>query len=851
MRKPKLQLYTHRESGWTSRVDHGLVLVIAHRERPMVRRILLVTFAALLALCVVAGAFLLWSAKRAEPAYSGEIVAAGLNSPVKVRFGPHAVPTIEAETLEDLLFAQGFQVASERMWQMDLMRRLATGRLAEVLGEDALATDRMFRTIGLGRAARESFAALEEPYLGMLLSYTAGVNAYREQAADRLPVEYLIGRFEPAPWTGEDSLAIGEYMSWVLSFNAREELVFMALAARLGPERAREFFPTDEGIPGPEPAIDAFVDSAGLVERFDELLTMPALWGLPIPGAASNAWAVNGKRTEDGLALLANDPHLAPTMPGIWYQLEMIAPDFHVAGVALPGVPFVLIGHNDDLAWGFVTAMTDTQDIFVERLTEDGTAVIRPHGKLEEIQSRSEEVRVRGRPVPVRIENRSTSHGIVINDILGDVTGTRMDLPRVRTDDLLALHTNLEVPERSIPAIYKLNAARSLSEAQAAILDLKHSSLNLMLAHRDGGIAWQVSGAIPVRGKGHGAFPAPGWEPGYGWQGYLPPGRNPAIVNPPGYALLAANSRTVPINHRVQLTHSWMAPYRAERIEQMLNTRPYPMNTRAMAQMQLDRVSIQARRFKQALGRVVSELGELDPEARRIADEYLMTWDGGFEPDSRPAALFALLQPALFEELFGDELGEDLPLLMSIAIVSYNALEEALHSGQSSFWDDVRTPERERAVHIWARALRSAERALDERLPGPGTQRLDRIRHLSFPHAFDRIPFLGRLFGVGPIAVGGDAHTLNTMKTDPNAPDKALFVPSMRVVFTPADWSKTRGILNLGQSGHRLSPYRTDQLEDWLGGRSYPWPWGGPKPDSEIGTLVLAPAATPWGTSQE
>jgi acyl-homoserine lactone acylase PvdQ len=534
---------------------------------------------------------------------------------------------------------------------------------------------------------------------------------------------------------------------------------------------------------------------------------------------------------------------MAPSMPGIWYQLEMIAPDYHTSGVALPGVPLVLIGHNEYLAWGFTTVLADTQDIFVERPTEDGTSVLRPDGKPEKIQVRTEGISVRERPAPVQIQIRSTSHGVLINDILGGSTGTRMDLARVDTGDLLALRTNLEVPERAIPAFFRLNTADSLSDAQAAILDLKHSSQNLMAAHRGGGIAWQVSGALPVRGKGLGTFPSPGWEPGFGWQGYFPASQNPSLANPPGYALLTANNRSVPVDHPVHVTRSWIAPYRADRIEELLNSRN-PLSARDMATMQLDRKSIQARRFKQALGRVAAQLRELDPEARRIADEYLMTWDGNFEPDSRAAALFALLQPALFAHLFGDELEEDLPQLMSIAIVSYNALEEALYSGRSSFWDDLRTPEREEAVHIWARALRSAKNELDERMPELGKQRLDRLRHLSFPHAFERIPVLGWLFRVGPIPVGGDAHTINTMKTYPTDPEKARFVPSLRVVYTPADWSQTRGILNLGQSGHRFSPYRTDQLEDWLAGRSYPWPWGGPEPGSEIGVMVLKPAGS-------
>lgn len=810
----------------------------------MARRILLVSLAVLLGLAVVGVSLLLWAAKRAEPSYGGEIAAAGLTSPVKVTYGPRAVPTIEAESLDDLLFAQGFVVASERMWQMDLMRRLAYGRLSEVFGEDTLAIDRMFRTFGLGRAAEESFESLGPRDRDLLASYAAGVNAYQKHAAVRLPVEYLLTGFAPAPWNGADSLAIGEYMARMMSFNAREELVFMRMAARVGPDMARELFPTDEGIAGPAPPPELFVTAADWIERYDALVAMPARFGLPIPGPASNAWAVNGRRTEDGVAMLANDTHLPVSMPSIWYQLEMIAPDFHVAGFALPGVPLVLIGHNRDLAWGFTATMADTQDIFVERLAEDGGSVLRPSGTPEAIRSRTEEILVRGRPEPVRIEVRSTSLGVVIDDILGAPTGTDIDLPPIAGGSLLALRTNLELPESPIAAFYKLNTAATLDQGRAAIMDLKHSSQNLMLAHRDGGIAWQVSGAIPVRGQGTGAFPAPGWEPGYGWRDYFPPSENPGITNPPGYALLTANNRTVPLDYPVQLTRSWMAPYRAERIKDILAERRIPLNAQAMERMQLDRISVQALRFVQSLKRIAPELLELDPEARRIADEYLTAWDGGFEADSRPAALFALLQPALYEHLFGDELGDDLPLLMSIAVLSYSGLEEALHSGRSSFWDDVRTPEQEGPAHIWARALRSAKAELDAQMPELGKQRLDRLRKLHFPHAFDSIPVLGRLFSVGPIPVGGDAHTLNNTKTYPTDPGKVLFVPTMRVVYTPSDWSQTRGVLNLGQSGHLLSRYRTDQLQDWLEGRFRPWPWNGPEPSQAIGTLVLRPPET-------
>jgi acyl-homoserine lactone acylase PvdQ len=230
----------------------------------------------------------------------------------------------------------------------------------------------------------------------------------------------------------------------------------------------------------------------------------------------------------------------------------------------------------------------------------------------------------------------------------------------------------------------------------------------------------------------------------------------------------------------------------------------------------------------------------MDAGARQAAAE-LMSWDGGFAADSHAAALFLFLQPALYRALFGDELQEDLSALMSIAIVHYNALEEVMHSGRSSFWDDVDTPAEERPAQIWARALVEARDELVQRLPDPGSRRLDALRRLSFPHAFQRLPLLGDWFGIGPLPVGGDAHTINTMKTTPLEPEEARFIPSMRTVFTPADWGDSRITLPLGQSGHRFSPHRADQLEDWLAGRTHALPWGGPAPDDEIGVLTLSP----------
>jgi len=819
----------------------------------MIRRILLTLTALLLTLFIGGFAVLLWLTKHAEPTYSGEVALAGLQAPVRVRVGPHGVPTIRADSVQDLLFAQGYLTARERLWQMDLMRRAAEGRLAEVLGPEALAADRLFRTLGLAASARRAVADLRESHRELLAAYARGVNAYRKEASGRLPIEYLIARFEPAPWEPEDSLAIGAFMAWTLSSNLREELTYLRVASRVGPERARELFPSDPqlGPPtvSPDLPADLFAFGEGAAGPLLALIEGPGRWGLPVPGAASNGWALSGRYGAGGSSLLANDPHLAPSMPGIWYELELIGPGLHVAGLSLPGIPLVMIGHNRDLAWGFTTSMADNQDLFVERPTPDGQAVSRPNGGLESIETRIQRIGVKGAD-PVELPVRRTSNGVILNDILvspaGGVgsPGDKLFLPPVKAPYLLALRQVDDVPDRSFVALVGLNQATTLDEARAAILGFRQSSQNLMLAHRDGGIAWQVSGLLPRRGKGSGAFPSPGWVAGYAWQGYQDQATNPGLTNPPGGVLITANNRTVPEDVAENMGHSWMGPFRADRIAQRLS-KGGPFTPADMAAVQMDRLDLQAQLTQRALRRLEPELLALDPEAWLIAEGTLLDWDATMDGESPSAALFALIEPALYRALYGDELGSDLEVLMAMAIISYNPVQEAIRSGRSNFWDDVTTSEREGPAEIWARVLRAADAELRARLPNPGEQRLDRLRRLTFPHAFHGLAILGRLFDVGPLGVAGGAETVAIMKASPLAPERPLVIPSARLVQVPGDWSETRGILPLGQSGHRLSRYRRDQLQDWLAGRTHPWPWNGPPEDQVQGLLVLRPVASP------
>ena len=743
--------------------------------------------AALLALAVLvvltAACGLFWLGKRAEPVYDGEVALAGLTAPVSVRFGPHAVPSIAAESIDDLLYAQGYVVASERLWQMDLLRRLAGGRLAEVFGEAALPADRFYRTMGLPLAAREAYAALEPEYRRMLERYADGINAYRRAALERPPLEYVIAGFDPAPWAPEDSLVIGEYMAWINSVNLREELIFLRLAGRLGNRLALELFPADVGIPAPAQAAQlpdyrALAAAVAVPEPTRGLAARLPVCAAPAPGiGASNVWAVNGPRGEGGHALVANDPHLAPSTPGIWYELELSAPGYHAAGVALPGVPLILIGHNQDLAWGMTTVTADTRDLFLERMTGDGDQVMRAGGGSEPIQRRVEPIPVKGLADPVELIIERISHGVLIDDLVQARVANPEGLAAVALRERLALRRNLEVPERALVGLWRLGIATTVDQARAAGADLRHVSQNLVVAHRDGSIGWQVTGMLPLRGRGSGTFPVPGWEPGYGWTDYLPFTSNPGVTNPAAHQLVNANNRSVPEDAPVQIGHSWLPPYRAQRIEELLDGAEV-MNAEQFAQMQADRESVRARLFMASLRRALPAMRVKHPGAALIAERQLLSWSGDFAPDSRPAALYGLLLPALYRALYADELGDDLRLLMSIDFTSYGPLDEALRTDRSSFWDDINTANvAEGPADTWARALRAADAELQDILPEGDEQRLDRLRTLTFPHAFDGQPVLGDLFNIGPIGMGGDSATVNVANASPLAPRQIGYTP--------------------------------------------------------------------------
>jgi penicillin amidase len=489
--------------------------------------------------------------------------------------------------------------------------------------------------------------------------------------------------------------------------------------------------------------------------------------------------------------------------------------------------------------------MADTQDLFLERAVAGGAAVERAGGAPEPVRLRVEAIGVRGRAEPERLAVRETTNGVVLNDIVARPAGTPQDFPAWQGPHLLTLRSSLEVPDGALAALYRINRAMSVEALIEAAQGVRHAAQKLMYAHRDGQVGWVMTGALPVRQGSAGAFPVPAWLGGYGWLRHFPAGHNPAVAGAGSQGfLVAANDRALPADYPGHVGSSWQPPYRALRIRELLEG-ARRLGPEDLAAIQGDVRSLEAARYQQALARLAPELGVLDPHAWAIARDALLQWDARLDPESASGAFLVLLRPRLAEAIFGDELGEDLSDLMAISALAHNFLQEVVAGGHSSFWDDLRTPEVERPAQIWARALHRTGAALAERFGSPPAARLEAVRSLVFAHAFHWVPGLGPLFDGRALGVGGDDHTVSAMKATLLEPGRSMFVPSYRAVIAPGDWRRSRGTNTLGQSGHRFSPHRADQLRDWRGGRTHPWSWEGPGPGRVRGQLVLVPEGTP------
>jgi penicillin amidase len=721
--------------------------------------------------------------RQSLPLMRGELALAGLAAPVEVLRDRHGIPHIYGASLEDAHFALGFVHAQDRLWQMEISRRIGSGRLAEILGPNALDADRFMRTLGLRRVAEANFAHYEAETRRLLDAYAAGVNAYLAQRPVLPPEFWLLG-VTPEPWSPLDSIVWTKVMAWDLGANWRSELLRMRLSGTLTTERIQEFLaPYPGDAPPALPDLRAFYSAIEKKPGKSPVFSDSGFVG------GSNSWAVSGARSASGKPLLAADPHLGLTAPPVWYLAHLHAPGIDAIGGTLPGVPGIVLGRNDRIAWGLTTTGADVQDLYLERL--DG-----------EFSTREEVIKVRGAR-DERITVRRSRHGPIISDV------SRLALSAAPRGYAVALAwTALAEDDLTLQAALQLARARDWSEFLGAARSLHAPPQTASYADTSGNIGFLVAGRVPVRKPDndlHGLAPAPGWDARYDWTGYIAFDDLPRALNPPGGAVVLANHKVAPPEYPHHITYEWQPPYRARRIEQLL-ARKEKHDSPGFKAMQSDVVSLAAREL---LPRFLGAHPHKD----------LQAWDGTMAADRAEPLIMAAWWREFARALYADELGENFrPNWGARAVFIDNVL-----AGQFHWCDNVRTPSAETCAELLASSYDKAIQDLRSRYGEDwkwGEAHAARHRHRPFA----RQPWLARFLDIR-VPSGGDAYTVNAGASDFNdeaEPYANRHAASLRAISDLGDPQASVFIHSGGQSGNPLSSHYRDLAELWARGEYVP-----------------------------
>jgi penicillin amidase len=816
----------------------------------------------------VVGFFLV---RRSFPTIDGEVRVSGLDAPVTVIRDSNGIPHIYAETEHDLFVAQGYVHAQDRFWQMDFWRHIGQGRLSELFGESQLETDLFLRTLGFGALAAEEYAMLDDQARAVLDAYAEGVNAYLdERSGTRLSFEYGVlalqtRGYEPDPWDPIDTLSWAKMMSWDLGGNMDFEIERAVLAGSFTTSQVEELFPAfpdDHPVIVPDslqPAASAerpgFVDPS-VIALFEglagSLARVDALLGEGGPEIGSNNWVIAGSRTSTGMPLLANDPHLSIQMPSIWYEIGLHCDGscpFDVAGFSFAGVPGVIIGHNERIAWGVTNLGPDVQDLYIEKVNPDNPNQYEVDGQWVDFEVRKETIEIAGKPSR-GLDVLSTPHGPVITDVYGKLedfnTEAGINIP---PSYAVALRWTALEPARLVQAVLGINRAQNWDEFREALRFWDVPSQNFVYADVDGNIGYQAPGNIPIRSKGDGRWPVPGWTGEYEWTGYVPFDELPSAFNPAQGFLATANQAVVGDGYRYLLGTDWAYGYRADRIVDVLAGATEPIDTAFIAELQRDARNLSA----EIVVPYLLDLRTSEPVAGRAqallerwADSGSDTFDDSYQmrADLPGAALYASVWRNLLALTFHDDLPER--FWPDGGSRWFEVFRNLLADPNNAWWDWTGTSDVEARDEMLERALLAAMRELEDRLgDDPAEWEWGDLHTATFRNATfgdSGIPPIEWLFNRGRFHVDGSSSVVNAMGWDAGEGYEIVAIPSMRMIVDLQDFGRSRTVHPTGQSGHIYHSHYIDMADRWAVNDLHPMHWerAAIEADAE-GTLVLKP----------
>lgn len=724
-----------------------------------------------------------------------ELKIEGLKQSVTVRRDNRGIPYIEAQNEDDLYFAQGFVMASDRLWQMDLMRRLSRGETAEIFGKLTLEEDKRWRKLGFAKIAEESIPLLSAPLKKALENYARGVNAYIVTLDDKnIPIEFKILQYKPRQWNPTDTVVIGKILSDALSTTWRNDLLRASLQKSLSVEKFADatqiVTPYDVILFGKDKSKvesqKSKVESQIIVTDRDlqiaendyknrqNSLERIGLFAEEL--AASNNWVISGKKTSDGKPILANDPHLQAAAPGIWYLAHLSTPSLRIAGVTFPGVPGIVLGHNDLIAWGATNVGPDVQDLYLETFNEAGQYKT-PRG-WETPQVRKEEIKVRKALTSTETETVSidvveTRNGVIYTEEGGQKFALKW--------------TARDPKNQEFEVFYLLNRAKSWSDFQNALKTYGGATQNFVYADVKGNIGWTAAGRIPIRKTGEGAFPYNGSTDDGEWIGYIPFAELPQLYNPSEGFIVTANQRIIGQDYKYQqVSRDVAAPWRARRIYDQINANS-KINFDDVTNILRDVYSIPHTMLIKEIIRLESASSE--------TLVVLKEWDGKMSVDSKGALLANAIRNALADKIAEDN--KPMPSYIVrerlLPIILKDQPAKWLPKGFSNY------------AELFKAADKTARESLQKQFGDDQSKWVwGAVFKANFPHPLASAPLIGGQFLTPNIGIDGSGVTPNVGSS-----------VSMRHISSPNNWDNTRFVIPLGQSGNPASPHYKDQFDAW------------------------------------
>jgi penicillin G amidase len=797
---------------------------------------------------VVAYAYII--ARAALPQLDGNLSVRGLSAPVKVTRDGHGVPSIEAASLEDLFLAQGYVTAQDRLWQMDVMRRFGAGELSEILGEDTLKIDREHRILGLRAAAKKSLGTASPRDRSYFDAYARGVNTFIEEHRKSLPIEFHILKYQPRPWQAEDSIVIANQMVKDLNFYSfGDALAREKILAKLGPELTADLYVNRSWHDRPPTVMredlsdqqnqrdagerddkdqdqddDDFDDDSGPDNAVTRQAGGISIWDQHTPEAAngSNDWVVSGAHTVTGKPLLSNDMHLGHQMPNLWYEAHLKSGSLDVAGVTLPGMPYVIVGHNQRVAWGFTNVGPTVADAFVETFDAQG-AYQTPQG-WQQPEHREEVIHVKGKP-DVTVDVKITRHGPIISEL---IPGESRQVALRWT-----LYDGLHMP------FFDVDGAQSWDDFRKAFSQLDAPGQNVVYADVDGNIGYQTTGHIPIRAAGDGSLPVSGADDAHEWKSYIPFDKLPRIYNPSSGIIATANGRITPNDYPYSISAEWEAPWRTARIYHMLESgRKFAASDMLALEndVQSENDLFAAERFVYS----VDHAAKPSARAKQAAD-MMRNWDGRMLASSTAATVAVRsgqeLTRLLLEPKLGSARGEPNQQETTLSWKTY-------HWQMKTVWlQNVMLHQPKRWLpEKYSNYDELLTAAVEAAVNGPdapkdlGAWRWGRVNAIAIEHpVLGKIPGLERWTAPGIKEQSGSGYTVKAVTRHHG--------PSERFTANLADLDQSTLNTVTGQGGNFLSPYYMDQWKAWYEGSTFPLLFTQPAVEaSGVHRLVLQPA---------